>query len=102
MRRIAFSAARYEPGAGNAGPDRETIEAVRELEQAVLRAMRPGTAGKSDRDVLIALLWLAEECGSMIPVGVRVSVSVRELALSADLLPESWLSAAFGAAKVDL
>jgi hypothetical protein len=83
VRRIAFSAARYEPGNGTATPNRETIEAIEELKRAVLTAEWPGMAGKSDRDTLIALLWAGETHGTMIPAGARVSIAIREIALLA-------------------
>jgi DNA-binding transcriptional ArsR family regulator len=42
-----------------------------------------GKAGLTDRDVYVALLNVAWRYGRMIPAGVRVSISVRDLALAA-------------------
>lgn len=42
-----------------------------------------GRAGLTDRSVYVALLRVANRHGTLIPVGVRVSVAVRQLALEA-------------------
>ncbi len=86
VRKIAGSIYRYEPcrPLGRAAhPD--VLAALSEIEETVWRRGWPGMGGKSERDLLIALIKAAGQHGSLMPAGVRVSISVRALALSASL-----------------
>lgn len=83
---IAQSAGRWEPGTSSTGPDAETLEALEGIERELLRRREwSGMAGKSERDVVVALVKLGREHGQRIPAGVRVQVSIRALALAAAL-----------------
>lgn len=83
VEKIARSLARYPAGTASRGPDRETREAIPELQRVLLEREWKGVGGKTARDVYAALVKLAGRHGRMIPSGVRVSVSVRALALEA-------------------
>lgn len=85
IRRIAASIARYAAGDASPGPDAETLAALAEIEDAVWRREWKGLAGKSQRDLLIALIKAAGLHGTLIPAGVRISISIRALALAAAL-----------------
>ncbi len=91
LEKIAASASRHAPG--NAGHEvtPETLEALDTIDAAIQAASWPGTGGKSERDAMIALVKHAREHGTSIPAGVRVSVSVRELALLAAISKRSLL-----------
>jgi hypothetical protein len=61
----------------------EVLEALAGLKRAWWATAWRGVGGKSDRDVLRVLIQLAERYGHLIPVGVRISVSWRDLAIAA-------------------
>lgn len=84
VEKLARQAARYTPGSTSGPPDTETLETLAELERCVLWGREwPGMGGKSERDAYAALIVAAQQHGSMTPTGVRVPLSVRELALDA-------------------
>ncbi len=68
---------------GAPGPAEEALEALRGCERELEAREWPRVGGKSDRDVYVALIKLARKRGSLIAAGVRVSVSIRALALEA-------------------
>lgn len=56
----------------------ETLAMVDAYDAAVESADWPGMGGKTDRDVLVMLIDEARKVGTMIPAGVRVSISYRD------------------------
>lgn len=83
---IARSALRWAPGTSSPGPTSEVLDALAGIEDALLRRREwSGMGGKSERDVVVALVKLARQHGTKIPAGVRVPISVRALALAAAL-----------------
>jgi hypothetical protein len=78
---IVKSAYRY-PIRGKRTPP-EVLEALKELKQAWWATPWRGVGGKTDRDILRVLIQLGERYGHLIPAGVRVSISYRDLALAA-------------------
>lgn len=82
--KIARSAERWPVGdaAGRALP--ETIDALRRISRDLLnnREWR-GVGGKTERSIVAALVMLAKKCGELVPAGVRIEVSFRDLALLA-------------------
>jgi hypothetical protein len=91
LEKIAKSASRHTPG--NASPEvsEEVIAAVGEIEDDIMRRDWSGVGGKSDRDTMVALTWLARMHGTQIPTGVRISVGVRTLALMAGVSKRSLM-----------
>jgi DNA-binding transcriptional ArsR family regulator len=85
VRNIAASASRYPAGDASLSPTPEVLKALGKLETEMWRPRWKGKAGLSDRDVYVALLNAARRYGRMIPAGVRVSISVRDLALAASV-----------------
>jgi len=84
LAKIAESAARYEKGKADAGgPDSDTLEALAGVERELWGRSWSGMGELSSRDVLVSLIKLAREHGEKVAAGVRVSVSVRDLALMA-------------------
>lgn len=69
------------PAAPEASP--EVLEALDGFEAAFWAKPWPGMGGRGERDLLVALIKAARKHGQLIPAGVRVSMSVRELALAA-------------------
>jgi DNA-binding transcriptional ArsR family regulator len=61
----------------------ETVEALKEIEGRLWRLEWRGMGELSARDVYVALLLAGRTHGELIPAGVRVSISVRALALAA-------------------
>jgi hypothetical protein len=61
----------------------EVLGVLDEVEAGLWRTGWRGTGELSARDVYVALIVLARQYGTLIPAGVRVSVSVRALALAA-------------------
>lgn len=83
VEKIARSIHHRAPCKRSARASAETIEAVEEIERGLwLREWR-GMGELSDRDLYIALIKAGREHGQLIPSGVRVSISVRALALAA-------------------
>jgi hypothetical protein len=86
VRNIAANASRYPPGDASLGPTPEVLETLDKLETEIWTPTRwKGKAGLSDRSVYVALLGIARSHGRMIPAGVRVSISIRDLALAASV-----------------
>ncbi len=91
VRKIARSVCRYPVGVPAREPDPETLEALEGVEADLWARPWRGMGGKSERDVMVALLALARRHGESIPAGVRVSVSYRDLALLAAVSkPTIW------------
>lgn len=61
----------------------ETLDALGEIEAGMWRCEWRGMGELSARDVLVALIVIARRYGTRTPAGIRVSVSVRDLALKA-------------------
>lgn len=80
--RIAKSVSRYAPG--KAAPDADTLEALDEVDTDLWRNDDEwrGTAGKTDRDAIVALIKAGRQHSRLVPAGVEVSLSVRALALA--------------------
>jgi hypothetical protein len=78
---IVKSAFRY-PVRGKRTPP-EVLESLKDLKRAWWATAWRGVGGKSDRDILRVLIQLAERYGYLIPAGVRVSISWRDLAIAA-------------------
>jgi Bifunctional DNA primase/polymerase, N-terminal/Primase C terminal 1 (PriCT-1) len=72
-------------------PDKATLEALAAIEAATWHRRWRGMGGKSERDTLVALIKQARRNGQMIPAGVRVSISVRALALAAAVSKRAML-----------
>jgi hypothetical protein len=84
VRKIARSVYRYEPcRPTRRAPDPETLQALAEIELAILRREWKGQGGKTDYSIAIAVLKLARKYGTLVEDGVRVEVSARQLALAA-------------------
>jgi len=66
------------PGGGRPGP--ETLGAVDAFAEHVCNAHLPGNGGLSDYKILTALVELALKHGSLLPGGIRVEASFRQLA----------------------
>jgi hypothetical protein len=71
------------------GPDQKALEALVDIEAAFWRSEWRGIGGKSERDVMVALIKLAGQHGRLVEDGVQVSVSIRELALLAAISKRS-------------
>jgi len=86
VEKIASSASRYEPGNASPGPDAETLEALERIEAAHLwgRSWK-GQGWKTPRSVMVALIREARKHGQTTKAGIRVSISVRSLALAASV-----------------
>jgi len=69
----------------------EVFETLQGIEADCEQREWRGMGGKSERSVYVALIKAARRCGVMIPTGVRVSISVRELALAAAVNKRSLL-----------
>lgn len=97
IERIAASAARYPAGGASAdgtpATDAETLAALELITARLERREWRGMAGKSDRDVFIALLNHARRHGRLIPTGVRVGYGTRALALAAGVSHPTALEA---------
>jgi hypothetical protein len=72
-------------------PDKATLEALAAIEAATWRREWRGMGGKSERDTLVALIKQARRNGQMIAAGVRVSISVRALALASAVSKRAML-----------
>jgi hypothetical protein len=83
VEKIAASASRYEPGNASPGPDAETLEALDRIEDAHLwgRSWK-GQGLKTPRSVMVAFITEARKHGVLTKDGVRISKSVRSLALA--------------------
>jgi hypothetical protein len=64
-------------------PTPEVLEALEEIERELWRREWRGMGELSGRDVYVALIKAGRSHGELIPGGVRVSISVRALALAA-------------------
>lgn len=81
VERVVTSAYRY-PMRGKRTPP-EVLEALTPLKRAWWFSPWRGVGGKSERDIVRVLLKLAERYGHLIPTGVRISISIRDLAIAA-------------------
>lgn len=61
----------------------EVLELLEEIERVLWRIGWRGMGELSARDVYVALILIARQHGTRIPAGVRISISIRALALSA-------------------
>jgi len=78
--RIVNSAFRY-PVRGNRTPP-EVVEALDHLKRRWWGGAWRGVGGKTERDVVRTLIQFAERYGHLIEPGVRVTISIRDLALA--------------------
>ncbi len=86
VERIATSASKYEPGSASPGPGAETLEALDEIEAENLWGRKwKGSPWKTPRSLMVALITEARRHGQKTKAGVKVSISVRQLALSASV-----------------
>jgi hypothetical protein len=84
VERTATSASKYEPGNASPGPDAETLEALDGIEAVHLWGRTwKGQGWKTPRSVMVELIREARKHGKPTKAGVRVSISVRQLALAA-------------------
>lgn len=79
------SACRYAPGTASPHVNGEVHAELDTFAVAVYGADWRGKAGKTDRDVLLALIGYARLYGVPIPTGVRLSVSYRDSAMEATI-----------------
>jgi hypothetical protein len=78
---IVKSAYRY-PVRGKRTPP-EVVEALASLKRAWWASAWRGVGGKTERDIVRILIQWAERYGHLIPAGVRISISWRDLAIAA-------------------
>lgn len=85
VRKIAASIYRGEPCMqGSTSPSEQTLEELGRIEETHLwRREWKGAGWKVPRSVFVALIKTARLHGTLIPAGVRVSISTRALALAA-------------------
>jgi hypothetical protein len=81
VERVVTSAFRY-PARGTRTPP-EVLEMLSGLTQAWWDSAWSGVGGKSERDLIRILIQWAERYGLMVPTGVRISISFRDLAMAA-------------------
>ena len=80
VEKIAASIHRRKPAAA---PSPQVLKALSGIEEAVFAEKWPGARWKTPRSVMMALLQEARRHGTLVPAGVRVSISYRQLALAA-------------------
>jgi hypothetical protein len=91
VHKIARSVCRYPVGVPAREPDPEVLEALEGVEAGLWAREWRGMGGKSERDAMVALISLSRRHGEIIPAGVRVEVSYRDLALLAAVSkPTIW------------
>ncbi len=83
VEKIARSIHRRQPCKQSARAEPETLEALDGIEARLWRIGWRGMGELSARDVYVALIKAGRSHGELIPAGVRISISVRALALSA-------------------
>jgi hypothetical protein len=84
VEKIAESASKYEPGNASPGAGPEALETLAEIEAVHLWGRKwNGQGWKTPRSVMVALITEARRHGQKTKAGVKVSISVRQLALSA-------------------
>jgi DNA-binding transcriptional ArsR family regulator len=83
VEKIARSIFRRAPCKASPAPDAETLEALGMIERELFRRSWRRMGELSARDVYVALIKEARKYGQSIPAGVRVSIGIRPLALSA-------------------
>lgn len=92
--RTVDNALRSYRGSPSTGPDRETRKLLAEIESAYVWNMPwTGSKWKSPRSVVVSLIKLGREYGERIPAGLRVSISLRDLALAAGISLEATRNA---------
>ena len=82
VEKIARSIHARTPCGKSATASAETVEALERIEARLWRIEWRGMGELSARDVYVALIKAGREHGELIPAGVRVSISVRALALA--------------------
>lgn len=80
---IARSASRWKIGTSRPGPDPENVAELERVAAGVEAGDWRGMGARSARDVMVSLIKAGRVHGEKIPAGVRVSISVRALALAA-------------------
>ena len=80
VERVVTSAFRY-PVRGKKTPP-EVMEVLTDLKQAWWASAWRGVGGKTERDIVRVLIQWAERYGHLIPAGVRISISWRDLAIA--------------------
>jgi putative DNA primase/helicase len=80
---IARSASRWKIGTSRPGPDPETVADLERVAAGVEAGDWRGMGGRTRKSVMVSLIKIAREHGEKIPAGVRLSISVRALALAA-------------------
>jgi hypothetical protein len=84
VEKIAESASKYEPGNASPGAGPEALETLAEIEAVHLWGRKwNGQGWKTPRSVMVALITEARRHGQKTKAGVKVSISVRQLALAA-------------------
>jgi hypothetical protein len=84
VERIAESASKYEPGKASPGAGQEVLERLAEIEAVHLWGRKwTGQGWKTPRSVIVELIREARKHGQKTKAGIRVSISVRNLALAA-------------------
>ncbi len=84
VERIAESASKYDPGNASPGAGQEVLERLAEIEAVHLWGRTwKGQGWKTPRSVMVELIREARKHGKPTKAGVKVSISVRQLALAA-------------------
>lgn len=83
VKKIAGSACRPEYARRRKKLTPEALELIAALEKAWLATAWKGVGGKTEASVLRSLMVMAKRHGELITAGIRVSLSVRDLALAA-------------------
>ena len=84
IRKIAASVYRYEPCRPGRRPlDVETVDALERAERMISSGEWKGKGGKTRYSIAVAALKIARQYGTKVEDGVSVSVSARQLALTA-------------------
>lgn len=103
VEKIASSAAKHEPGNASPGASAEVLEALEGIEEVNLwgRSWK-GQGFKTPRSVMVVLIEEARRHGQKTKAGVRVSISVRALALAASVSKRAVIAAIRKLKKAEL
>ncbi len=94
IEKIASSAARHEPGNASPQTKPEVLEALEGIEAVNLWGRSwTGQGWKSPRSVMVELIKEARKHGQKTKAGVRVSISIRSLALAAGVSKQTVIKA---------